>query len=335
MPRNDQVTRQWHILQRLEASRHGLTLGQLVEELPHDLSRHPRTLRRDLAALEAANFPLVTERVDGCVRWRLMEGFRDIPALNLSPTELMALAFSRRLLTPLEGTELQTSLNSAFDKAAATIPPAAMTYVQQLQNSFSVGLGPHKHYRQHRTTIDALTRAITQKHTVQMRYYAASRNVTSRREVDPYRLRYVDGALYLIGYCHWRKEVRMFAVERIRSLTLTDHPYQMPLHFDVDAYVEDALIVMRGERIEVELVFEKSTAVWVKDRVWHPSQHVKPLKGGRLRMTLTVADTRELVGWVLSFGGGVQVVRPDSLRESVEKEAQRILRQGPHTGNGS
>jgi predicted DNA-binding transcriptional regulator YafY len=304
-----------------------LTLEQLAETFPPDRVRHLRTLRRDLAALEAANYPLVTERVDGQVRWRLMEGFRNVPALRLSPTELMALVFSRHLLTPLEGTEIQASLDSALSKAAASVPPPAMEFVQQLQNSFSVGLGPHKHYRQHSPTIDTLTRAIAQKRTVQMRYYSASRNVTSRREVDPYRLRYVDGALYLIGYCHWRKDVRMFAVERIKSLTPTDHPYQMPLHFDVDAYVEDALVVMRGKRIEVELLFDKPTAAWVKDRVWHPSQKLTRLKGGGLRMTLTVADTRELVGWILSFGSGVKVVGPESLRMAVKEEARKIFDQ--------
>jgi predicted DNA-binding transcriptional regulator YafY len=321
MPRNDQVVRQLLVLQQLEAARQGVTLDQLANALPPELSRHHRTLRRDLAAIEMANFPIVTERVDGQVRWRLMEGFRNVPALRLSPTELMALTFSRHLLTPLAGTEIQTSLQSALGKAAASIPPPAMEFVQQLQNSFSVGLGPHKTYRQHRATIDTLTRAI---HTVQMRYYSASRNVTSRREVDPYRLRYVDGALYLIAYCHWRKDIRMFAVERIRSLTLTDHPYQMPLHFDVEAYVEDALVVMRGERMEVELLFDKPTAAWVKDRVWHPSQKTKRLKGGGLQMTLTVADTRELLGWVLHFGSGVQVLKPDSLRDAVHEEARKI-----------
>jgi predicted DNA-binding transcriptional regulator YafY len=325
MPRNDQVTRQWHILQRLDTSRRGLTLDELLEALPSEYPKHPRTLRRDLYALESAGFPLVSERVDGRVRWRLMDGFRHIPALTFSPTELMALLMSRHLLKPLEGTEIQSSLRSALGKAAATIPPPAMEFVQRLQGSFSVGLGPHKQYRQHRAAIDTLTRAITHTRTVQMRYYSASRNITSRREVDPYRLRYVDGALYLIGYCHWRKDVRMFAVERIKSLTATDHPYQMPLHFDLDAYVEDALVVMRGKRIDVELLFDKPTAAWVKDRLWHPSQKLTVLKGGRLRMTLTVADTRELVGWVLSFGSGVEVVRPGSLQVAVEEEARKIL----------
>lgn len=327
MARNEQVTRQWHLIRRLEASRLGLTLDQLLDTLPEDLSRHPRTIRRDLEALEAAGFPLVTDHADGRIRWRLMDGFRNVPALGLSPTELMALAFSRRLLSPLAGTEIHGALNSALNKATAMIPPPAIEYVRQLENTFSVGLGPHKSYKEHRATIDALTQAIAQKRTVQMRYYSASRDVKTRREVDPYRLRYVEGALYLIGYCHWRKDVRMFAVERIKSLTPTDHPYQMPLHFDLDAYVEDALVVMRGKRIEVELEFDKTTAAWVRDRGWHPSQRLAALKGGRLRMILQVADTRELLGWILSFGSGVRVVRPESLRRAVEEEAQRILKQ--------
>ena len=324
MPRNDQVTRQWHLLRSLDATRHGRTLQQLLGELPSFLARHPRTIRRDLEALESAGFPLLTERVNGEVRWRLLEGFRSVPALGLSPTELMALAFSRRLLSPLQGTEVQSALDSALNKAAAMIPPPAMEYVQKLEHAFSVGLGPHKQYRHHRATIDALMNAITHKRTVQMRYYSASRNVNTRREVDPYCLRYVDGALYLIGYCHWRKDVRMFAVERIRSLTPTDHPYQMPLHFDVAAYVEDALVVMRGERIEIELEFNKATAAWVRDRVWHPSQRVTVRKDGRLRVELSVADTRELIGWILSFGSGVRVVQPESLRQAVKREARAI-----------
>ena len=51
-----------------------------------------------------------------------MEGFRNVPGLRFSPSELMALTFSRRLITPLEGTELHTSLQSALGKAAAALP---------------------------------------------------------------------------------------------------------------------------------------------------------------------------------------------------------------------
>jgi predicted DNA-binding transcriptional regulator YafY len=325
MPRNDQVTRQWHILRHLETCRQGATLDELVAALPDDASYHVRTVRRDLEALERVGFPILNERVDGRVRWRLMDGFRHVPAMGFSSTELMALVMGRALLKPLEGTHIQSALDSALKKAAAALPSASHEYLRQIQGIFAVGLGPHKTYRTHRETIDRLAQAIDKHRTVQVRYFSASRGRMTRREIDPYRLWYASGGLYVVGYCHLRREPRVFAIERIRSVTVTDHPYQMPLGFDLDAFVQDALTVMRGPRIDVELLFDKATAAWVRDRIWHASQVTKTLKDGRLRMTLAVADSRELVGWVLSFGSGVRVVRPDSLRAAVRQEAQNIL----------
>lgn len=324
MPRNDQAVRQLMVLKRLESARHGLTLEQLSEGLDHAATRHPRTLRRDLEAIESAGYPLLTERVDGRTRWKLLDGVRQAPALRLSPTELMALTLSRRLIAPLEGTALHASLQSALSKAAAALPQEGLTLVQQLESTFSIGLGPHKRYKRHREVIERVTHAIADKTRIQMRYDSVARGRVTRREVDPYRLWYASGGLYLIGYCHLRNEPRMFAVERIKSVTPTELPYQIPLHFDFDAFVEDSLTVMRGPRIEVELVFEKGTAAWAKDRVWHPSQQLKRLPGGRLRMISTVADSRELVGWILSFGSGVRVVRPESLCTTVKQEAAKI-----------
>ncbi|MEZ4214195.1 MAG: WYL domain-containing protein [Nitrospira sp.] len=45
-----------------------------------------------------------------------------------------------------------------------------------------------------------------------------------------------------------------------------------------------------------------------------------------------MADSRKVVGWVLSFGSGVKVLKPDSLREAVRQEAQRIAAQGERGG---
>ena len=42
-------------------------------------------------------------------------------------------------------------------------------------------------------------------------------------------------------------------------------------------------------------------------------------------MTLRVADTPELLGWILSFGVGIRVVKPPVLREKVREEAKKIL----------
>jgi len=148
VPRNDQVTRQWHLLRRLEGPR-GASLQELGNSLPRDMPKHLRTLRRDLEALEAAGFPLVTERVDGSTRWRLMDGFRRIPALSFSPTELVALALGRDLLKPLDGTQLRVAVDSALAKITSALPPSALEFARQMRDFFSVGLGPPKAYARH------------------------------------------------------------------------------------------------------------------------------------------------------------------------------------------
>ena len=324
MSRNDQVTRQWMLLKTMERPG-GATLAELAASLPPDYACHQRTIRRDLEALET-RFPVYTEHVDGQVKWKLIEGFSRVPALQFSTTELMALLFSRDLLKPLEGTMIKESLDSALSKAETVLPGAADEYLQNLRDYFAVGLGPHKRYSEHRETLEQLSRAITKKRTVEMRYYTAGRDSTNRRKVDPYRLWYAAGALYLIAYCHLRRDVRMFAVDRIRSMTITNHPCQLPLNFDMDAYVQDALVVMRGEQIEVELHFDRKTTAWARDRIWHPSQQATTDKGGCLNLVLRVADTPELLGWILSFASGVRVVRPEALREKVLSAAAEILR---------
>lgn len=120
----------------------------------------------------------------------------------------------------------------------------------------------------------------------------------------------------------------MFAIERIRSLTCTDHPYQIPLGFNSQDYTQHALGIMQGKPITVTMQFNPVTAAWVRDRIWHPSQQLTSLKNGRLEMVLTVAENRELVGWILGFGGGVQVLQPESLKHAVREEAQKVLNPG-------
>ena len=67
MPRNDQVTRQWHLIRHLEATVRGATLQALAAALPAEYRKHLRTIRRDLEAPEAADFPLLTDKFDGRV----------------------------------------------------------------------------------------------------------------------------------------------------------------------------------------------------------------------------------------------------------------------------
>jgi len=60
MPRGDQLGRQWRIIQTLLTSS-----GKSAAELAAELDIHPRTVYRDLVALQTAGFPIWTGRASG------------------------------------------------------------------------------------------------------------------------------------------------------------------------------------------------------------------------------------------------------------------------------
>ena len=134
--RNDQLIRQWFLLQQLDAAR-GKTLQELAEALPNDYPKHARTIRRDLEALMASGFPLLTERREGRTHWRLIDGYRTRLPLCFSPPEVMAMAFARHLLQPLEGTQIQSALQSAIAKAETGLPATEGLGLSDVQSVFS------------------------------------------------------------------------------------------------------------------------------------------------------------------------------------------------------
>jgi len=140
--------------------------------------------------------------------------------------------------------------------------------------------------------------------------------------VHPYFLE-PDAALrtvYLIGFDESAGALRTFKIERIRSATLTTKRYEIPEGFDPDRYLAHSWGIWSSEGTpteEVRLRFDASVARRVREAVWHRSQRLVELPEGGVELTFTVAGIVEIRPWVLSWGDGVEVLAPASLRESV------------------
>jgi predicted DNA-binding transcriptional regulator YafY len=318
--RGDQLARQWRLIQRLARSRAGVGL----EDLAGDLECTRRTVYRDLDALMYAGFPVVSERRDGLVRYRFLESFGlgDVP---FTTDEVLALAFGEDLLRPLEGTVFHDSVRSALEKIRAALGPEVSAFLERLGESFRVLPGPHKRYALVREVIGVLSEAVLGRQSVRMRYRTGRTGRVSTRRLDPYRVWYRSGGLYVIGHDHQSGEVRTFAVERIREAALTGERFSVPASFDFDAYVASSFGVVAEPAERVRIRFDPRFALYVEERVWHPSQKLERLPGGGVELTLEVGGLEEVLSWVLSFGAGAEVLEPPKLRGRVEAALARAL----------
>jgi predicted DNA-binding transcriptional regulator YafY len=136
-----------------------------------------------------------------------------------------------------------------------------------------------------------VARAVHAGRQVELVYWTASRGEVSKRVVDPYHLLAAEGTWYLIGYCHLREAVRMFATSRIRSVRETGERVERPADFRIADYLEASFRVVRGDGRprRVRLRFAPSAARYVGEKVWHPSQRLRPRADGGVELTLRVS----------------------------------------------
>lgn len=318
--RGDQLSRQWRLVQRLARSRYGAGLDELADEL--ECTR--RTVYRDLDALMYAGFPVTSEKRDGRVFYRLIESYQlgDAP---FTADELLALAFGEDLLRGLEGTVFHDSVHSALQKIRASLGADGTAFLERLREAFRVRPGPHKRYAEVREVIRTLNEAVLDRRSVDIEYRTGRTGQVTARRLDPYRVWYRAGGLYVIGHDHRRGELRTFAVDRIRQAALTDARFEVPESFDFDALTASAFGVVAEPPVAVRIRFEPRWALYVEEHTWHPSQKIQPADDGGVVLSMEVGAGDELRGWVLSFGTGAEVLEPEALREEVRAELEATL----------
>ena len=72
--------------------------------------------------------------------------------------------------------------------------------------------------------------------------------------------------------------------------------------------------------------FDDLVADYVREKRWHPSQHLTELPDGGVELRLKLSSLVEIQRWVLSWGGDVKVIRPPELAETIRASARAILR---------
>ena len=321
--RGEQLSRQWRILCRIETSRSGLTAGEIARMAGSSL----RTAYRDLADLQLAGFPLYTEKEDKAQRWKLVEAYRVRLPQPVTLTELLSLQLSRDLFRVLEGAEFYDSLNGFFTKITAALPPESIGFLERVRDAFQMGSRRHKDYGRHREIVCRLNQAVLQRHSLEIAYQGLSDTAPVLRRIDPYKIWFYDGALYIIGLCHLRSQIRTFVLDRIKMLRVTGQPFDPPVDFDFGKFIRHSFKVMQGELYTVVIQISPTWARYVGERMWHESHTIQNLFDGGIEITLRVAGLDEIKQWVMSMGPEAYIVAPEELRSLVRAELENTLSQ--------
>jgi proteasome accessory factor B len=195
--------------------------------------------------------------------------------------------------------------------------------------------------------LEALMEAALRRKRVSMKYNTISRDETNSREIDPYGLGHAghawnSGAWYVVGYCHLRKALRVFKLDRIRGSVKihapdSDEPdFKAPEGFNIRDHLNKARWEMAelaqafgGGPVASEDVlvrFPSGVASAIRELV--PSAEV--VEGAETSSTVLrfhIKERRAFCRFLLPYVEQLEIVAPRDLEDALAELAREILKR--------
>jgi predicted DNA-binding transcriptional regulator YafY len=327
------TTRVLTVLELLQAR------GELAgQELAERLEVDRRTVRRYVTMLRDLGIPVEATPGRGG-GYRLRPGFK-LPPLMFTDEEALAVALGLLAARRLGFAASAPAVEGALAKLERVLPGALREQVEAVQDVLVAHLPrpglPSRQPSRPRPErepapsmpnpglLSTLALAVREGRRVHLAYVAWD-GAASERELDPYGLVFLDGRWFTAGYCHLRRDRRLFRLDRIRSLESRDVWFARPTDFDALAFVAESL-AKTPNCWTIEVVVEADLAT-AQALIPIALFALEPVPGApdRTRLRSSVGDldwiARELLGLCVPF----EVVGPEELRAALRKLAARAL----------
>ena len=271
------------------------TAPELAERF--EVSR--RTIGRDIEALCKAGIPIRTMQGTGG-GISIMNGYRMDRTLLTSRDMQMILA-GLRSLDSVSGSSYYGQLMEKIQTGSSEFITGRDSILIDLSSWYKESLAPK---------IETIQDAIEDRHLISFRYYAPAGE--SERTAEPYYLIFRWSSWYLWAWCLQRKDFRLFKLNRMDSVRVTENSFECR-----EANVPD----LSNEKIfpggiKVEALFEP-------DQKWRLVEEFGPKcfttqDDGRLLFTADYTDMDNLISWILTFGEKAELIEPKDVREKVK-----------------
>ncbi len=300
---------------------HGRMTGT---ELARRLEVDVRTVRHYIETLQDLGIPVEAER-GRYGAYHLRPGFK-LPPLIFTEDEALALTLS---LLVARGHGLATATPAfagVLAKVERVLPETTRARVQAVQQTVAFEYRPARSTPQF-AVVATLSEAVQAGRRVRLHYRSARADATER-DFDPYGVACHAGVWYAVGHCHLRREQRLFRLDRIAQIAVTDETFSRPTDFDALAAVRRALASMPN--VWQVAVWIETTLEVLQWRTGSTSAYFKEVDGGVL-LHGEVEDLRWIAVMLAGLGVPFVIRAPPELRVALREYALALVREAERT----
>lgn len=172
-----------------------------------------------------------------------------------------------------------------------------------------------------------ILQAINKKELIKISYINSASYEEKIKILTPVLLTRNGRSLYLLGYeSDNSEELRVYLFEKIKYIDFIKIKSSIKKIPDTTEFFKYSWGIYTGGEVEnVTLRFHKNMTNVIKNKFFIESQQIIEYDDG-CQLEMKVKISEELISWVMGWGDLVEILEPDSLKESVIIKANQIIK---------
>lgn len=178
--------------------------------------------------------------------------------------------------------------------------------------------------------LTSVMEAMTANKEIIIGYRKYTKAESEKFTLKPYAVKEVSKRWYLVAYCHERKALRVYGLDRIVSMETSDKKFRMPDGFDVDELFATSFGIYLPEGRARTITFRatEKEADFLRDLPIHRSQvelrrSADDIRNGKVTFEIFVCPDTDLIMEFCRRGARIEVISPADVRTAVADELLR------------
>jgi proteasome accessory factor B len=255
-----------------------------------------------------------------------------LPEMHLTTEEVSALVLAGAVARAVPGVSYASVVDLALKRLAfdSLEAPDTPTQFPPVENRAPVLVHFPETERENALgeRFSELEAATRHRKSVTVQYQSASNGHKQKRVIDPYGLVYREGTWVLVGFCHLRKDIRSFRLDRMSEVVVAPKPkspdFERPKDFDVRAYANRSPWTFQTEPVEPVTLEIKSESAHIAREDFGAGAEVTVEASGNTLVRFPCGNPEFVVLRVLSAKGGIRVREGARLKERLREELKAI-----------